>query len=439
MVQAEELVHGLDREGLLLEGLVGLDEFQQVLLAGGGQFGLDGLEAEPLDLGALLGAHPGGIRGELAEDRVPFGFRQGRLLRREHEGAHRLDGRLPGRVDGIQRQHAFRGRLRQRLLADLGGEGEVALDGADLLDGDAHRVRRGRIEADELAAHEIVGDLVLQRLAGREGVGGLVSEGEDLLRPGFLPGCVVGEGGIECLDMVGCYSVRAAPVGRLADLVGNDRDEGCEGLVVAGGGGRDDAVAVELRLGEDLHEVGRILQRDAFFLELEVLEDLPCGGEETGPVGVLLVEAGEGNLRPAGEEGVGILQDAGQPLGRGDDLVHADVAVMVGVNQFQGFGIEFQVFGRAAEDGPHLAVQLAEVGDVRTGVDLHADGAADGTEFPVISHMKSCFRVFVSAKLTKYFEVFQIFSIFAVQNFEMTAKPLIKSRSRERTLTAGNF
>ena len=56
---------------------------------------------------------------------------------------------------------------------------------------------------DELAAREEIFHLVFQRNNGCVGVGGLVPEGEDLLRAGRLPGRVVREGGVERFDMVG--------------------------------------------------------------------------------------------------------------------------------------------------------------------------------------------------------------------------------------------
>ena len=96
---------------------------------------------------------------------------------------------------------------------------------ADLVDGDVHGRGDGLVEPDELAAHEEVGDLVLQRAHGGEGVGGLVPEGEDFLRAGRLPGRVVREGGVESFDMVRGDAIGAAAVRGLADLLGNRGNE----------------------------------------------------------------------------------------------------------------------------------------------------------------------------------------------------------------------
>ncbi len=381
MIQAEELVHGLDREGFLFEGLVGLDQLQEGLLLVRLQDFLDLVDAQAFHLGALLGVHPGGVGGELRDDLGPLGFGEGFLAFLQHEGAHGFDGRFPGGIHGVQRKKTVGGGLGKGFLADLGGLGEVALDGADLLHGDTHGRGGIGIETDELAAHEVVRDLVFQGLDGGEGVGGLVPEREDVLGAGVLPGGVVGERGVESFDVVRGDAVGPAAVRRLADDLGDAGDEGGERFVIRGGRG-DDPVAVELGLGEDLHVVGRVLECDGLFLELEVLQDLLGGSQELGPVGRLLVEGGEGEFGAALKQDVRVLENAGEPLGSGDDFVHADVSILVGVNQFQRLLVEFQVLRRAAEHGPHFTVQFSEVGDVGPGTDFHADGSADRCEGP---------------------------------------------------------
>ena len=392
MIQAEQLVDRLDRERFLFERLVGFHELQQRVFLVGFQQLLHFVDAQAFHRGAFLLGHPGGVGGELVEDAGPGVL--GERLRAffQHERAHRVHGGLPGRVHGVERQLAVGRGLRQRLFADGGrGQRQVALDGLDLLDIDVHGRGRAGVEADELATHEIVGDLVFQRFDRGQGVGGLVAEGEDVLRAGILPGGVFAEGGVERFDVLGRHAVLAAAVHRFADGLRDGGDQGGERLVV-GAGRRDDAVAVELRVGEDLHVVGRVFQRDAVFLQAEILQDLLGGGEQLRAVGILLVEGGERDFGAAGQELVRILQDSGQPLGVGDDFVHADVSVVVGVEQVEGLLVEFQVAGRATQDGPQFTVQFAEVGDVGAGGDLHAYGSADGGKGPGVRglfHMMS--------------------------------------------------
>ena len=200
--------------------------------------------------------------------------------------------------------------------------------------------------------------------------------------------------------MVRGDAVGAAAVRGLSDLLGNRGDERGELLVIRAGRG-DDAVAVELRVGEDLRHVGRILEGDGLLLQLEVREDLLRGGEEFRPVLVFLVEGGEGDFGAAGEQQVRILQDAGQPFGGGDDLVHADIPVVVHVDELEGLLVEFQVLRRAAEDGPQLAVQFAQMGDVGSGGDFHPDGPADRGEGPVVLVHISVFWCFRLNKIRK--------------------------------------
>ena len=221
----------------------------------------------------------------------------------------------------------------------------------------------------------------------------------------------------------------------LPDLLGDRGHEGGEFLVIRAGRG-DDAVAVELRVGEDLRHVRRVLEGDGILLELEVREDLLRRGEQLCAFRILLVEGGEGDFGAAGEEQVVVLEDRGEPLGGRDDLVHADVPVVVHVDELEGFLVEFQVLGRAAEDGPQLAVQLAQVGDVGPGGDFHPDGPADRGEGPVVLVHYQCVLVFPikqnsqkKMKGTKSFAIDGKIRIFAVQFYEM-ADELQKRQAR---------
>ena len=384
MVQAQEFIDGLDGKGLLFERLVGLDQCEQRGFLVRLQEFPDLVDAQTFDLGAFLGIHPGRERSELAEDFGPLRFRQRILAGFEHEAAHRLDGCLPGGVHGIQRKHPVGRRLGQRLLADgIGSQREVAFDGADLLDGNAHGLGSVGIETDELAAHEIVGHLVFERFDGGTGVGGLVAEGEDVRYAGILPGGILGQRGVEGFDVVGRHAVLAAAVHGLADGFADGGHQGGERFAVRAGG-RDDSVAVELRIGEDLHIVRGIFQRDAVFLQFEVLENLLGRGEQLGTVRILRIKVGEGDLGTVGEQRVGIFQDPGQPLGGGDDFIDPDVSVVVGIQQVEGLLVKFQIAGGTAQDCPHLTVQFTQPRDVCARSDLHAHSPAHRGKSPGI-------------------------------------------------------
>ena len=136
------------------------------------------------------------------------------------------------------------------------GGGKVSVYGGNLVNVNVQGCGSSFIKADELAAHEVIGHLVLEGLNGCKGVRGLVSKREYVRGAGFLPGLVVCAGGIECLNVV-CGDAGNSAAVRGA---GNARDgfyEFCRCLVSRRCRG-DDAVSVELGVGKDLGVVGGV-------------------------------------------------------------------------------------------------------------------------------------------------------------------------------------
>ena len=183
--------------------------------------------------------------------------------------------------------------------------------------------------------------------------------------------------------MVGGNALDAASVGGGADRR-DTFDERLERILFSRSGS-DDAVAVELRVGEDLHLVGGIRNADFVLLELEVGENLLRGILQGGAFRILRIEGIERNDRISLEQEVGILDDLGEPLGRCDDLVDADLAVAVGVEVGEALRIKFEPRHRAAEHRPELAVEFAEMGDVLAAGNLHPDLSANGSERPLVA------------------------------------------------------
>ena len=353
-LQVNHLVHFLDGEGVGFLGLVFFYEFQQGGLLVFLQDGVDGIKAQGFHLGALFGIHPGGVRGELAADAGPFGLREA-VFRPAGQRCHLFHGGFPGGVHGPYVQNAFCRGLGYGLQGNLFGRGiQVAFDGGNLVHAHIHGGSGGGVKADELAAHEVVGHLLLQVFDGGQGVGRLVCEGENLLGAGLLPLGIVCAGGVEGVNLVGRDAGDAAAVQGRRDA-GDGLDELCGGLI-PGRCGRDDAVSVELGIGKNLHVVRGVFYGNAVFLEPQVAQDLTGRCLEAGPHGILGVEFVNREGVVLLKEDICILEDGGEPLGGGDDLVHADVSVAVHINVLKGLGIEFQVLDRTAEDRPHLAV-----------------------------------------------------------------------------------
>ena len=341
---------------------------------------------------ALLAGHPGLVGPELREHLQPLVFRDAFRLREidvQHEGLDGGELRLPGRVDGVERQDGLLRRPRQRVGRNLLGLRREVLvaDGADPVGRHVHGARHGVVEADQLAAHEVVGHLVLDRLAGGQGRGGVLPVRENILLVslgGVLPGGVVREGRVEGLDVLGRDAGLAAAVSRRTDLLRDGGDERLQRLVVRGDG-RDDAVAVEFRSLEDGHAVGCLLHADLVLLQAEVLQDVLRGSEERLPGFAVRIDPVELQHALPFQDGVLVLHHGGQPLRGGDDFLHVHAPVAVGIDQLQGLLVEFQILRRAAQDRPEFLVQLAQVGDVLARRDVHPDHSAQRAEFPGIA------------------------------------------------------
>ena len=143
-----------------------------------------------------------------------------------------------------------------------------------------------------------------------------------------------------------------------------------------------DAVAVEQGLGKYGDRVARFRDADAVFLEPEVAQYLLCGllQARTGlGVGVELVQ---GKLAVALEYQVFVFDNGSEPLGGGDDFLHADLSVVVCVYEIERVRVELQPGRGAAQHGPELLVQLTQVGDVLSPLDVDSRYPSPGTESP---------------------------------------------------------
>ena len=156
-----------------------------------------------------------------------------------------------------------------------------------------------------------------------------------------------------------------------------------------------DAVAVEAGAGENLYVIGRIFHRDSVFLETQIVQDLPGRCLQAGTYRIFGVEVFQlQGILPL-QEDVGILEDAREPVGRGDDFVYPDLAIVVNINVLEAFFIELQVVYRAAEDRPHLAVQFSQMTDVFSVADFDTDSASHRCEGPGIGVLSRLFHMVI--------------------------------------------
>ena len=185
----------------------------------------------------------------------------------------------------------------------------------------------------------------------------------------------------ESFDLVGGDAGLSAAVCSSAGDACDLADKLCK---VGRGERGDDTVSVKGSACEDAGVVGGVFQRDAVFLEAEVGENLLGGFLKGFTFRIGGVEGVQSELGRAFQQDVGILEDAGDPLCGGDNLIDADLAVGVAVDNLEGFVIEFETGDRAAENSPHLAVELTQIGYVLSACDLDPDRSAYGGKGPVV-------------------------------------------------------
>ena len=64
------------------------------------------------------------------------------------------------------------------------------------------------------------------------------------------------------------------------------------------------------------------------------------------------------------QEQIGILESAGHPFCRSNDVVDTDLSICVIVDICKAFIIDLESFHRAGQNSPHLGIELGKVPDV---------------------------------------------------------------------------
>ena len=319
-------------------------------------------------------------RGPVGLREVYFGCPEERRNRRARQRRERSGPRGIDRAR--QRQRRIRLDLCERETGDFGGrDGHVLRgDGEVFRFAAVHRRERAGIERGQAAASEEIIHLGLHRLdRRRRGVGGVKAQRRERLVALALRGPVgqrlrLGE---ELVELRLIHSRLAAAIRHGAERA----DDFFDGLLhrrVRGGLDDDHAVAVELRLGENLHRVRNVRERDDLLVGLvEIGEDALGPGEN-----VRVLDGGELNRLATADEVARILERRFRPLHRGDDFGRTDATILVGVNKVGGLGVELNAARRHGERHPKFLVELVNVGDVRAVAEHDLIHAADADEFP---------------------------------------------------------
>jgi hypothetical protein len=390
---AQEALEVLDGREVAGEREVGGDGLRHGLPSVSGQRLGHARSAQPADRAGRLARGPLGMRREASAERGPLVRGQARLglaeLRLDHGRAQPLDRGGPRGVEAVgQRQRPSRLDARQRELGHLLRRDRHVLRGDRevLLLAPVQRGDRAAVEGSEPAAREVVLDLGAHRRPGGAGVLGALAERPQrevalALLPPRRPGLALGE---EAVEQRLVDAGPPAAVGHRAD----GRDDVLDELArrgVVGHRRRDDAVAVQLRLGEAAGRVLDVGQRDRRRLLLaQALEQLAHALEHRLARGPAVVDGGERDLVASDLERRKVAQALAAPLHGADDLGRADAAVLVGVDERERALVVLEALDRAGQRSPQLEVEVAEVGEIVRRLEADLVEAARARELPAM-------------------------------------------------------
>ena len=196
-----------------------------------------------------------------------------------------------------------------------------------------------------------------------------------------LPREEVLEGGGEVGELGGVDALRAGDVVRAAGRGDGGLDVLLQGRVVAGGGGDEDAVAVEGLAAELGHCGADVGEADVGgVLAAGLLVHVGGGDEEAGAGGGGLVDGVEEDLVRVGADAGGVGERVEEPAEGGADLVGAHAAVAVGVDVLEERGVLVEGGGGGGGGGPEGIVEREHVAQVGGGGDVEVVGLGELVE-----------------------------------------------------------
>ena len=168
-------------------------KLQQVSMIIIGQDNTDSVNSERLHLAAFLVRKPSSVSIELGSHRIPFSSCNtisAVKFRSEHERMDPVERSLPCRIDRIERQQTGRGRLGKRTIRHR----------SDIRHGNTYRLSDYRVESQEPATHEIIGNLVFQCIKSSISSAGIVTIRKHRLISLVLPRRIIGTRGIKLIQ-----------------------------------------------------------------------------------------------------------------------------------------------------------------------------------------------------------------------------------------------
>ncbi|OQA08472.1 MAG: hypothetical protein BWY66_00976 [bacterium ADurb.Bin374] len=403
----------VDRCRFRSEGFVLGDQITNVPIQRGSKNRPNARQPEPFDAGAGLAGEPRLVGRERGNDLIPFGRRQGGLFpksRQDDEAVEGFNRLCPGRVDRIvQRKRPAGFDPGQRQIGKFGTSRRQQSDRHlfVVLFRTVEVPRRAGIERSQPAAREKIVDL--RPDGGKCGIGRhrISPVGKNCrIRftrppPGIIRPARVDEGVESRLVDPG----NPAPVIDTANA-GDDLLDHLPPRLISRRGRRNDAIAVEARRGESLRRIRHVGHGDRLCVRFaEPGQNAASRCYEPLSLLIRVVDRSQRQGLGAFQKIVGILQPAADPLDRGQNFRHANTPILVGIDQGEGRGVQFESLHRATQGHPQLGIEIPQRCEIGSRVEtdlVHAAGAEKSPGVPF-------FRGFLSFGHTHVFSSLVIF------------------------------
>ena len=271
------------------------------------------------------------------------------------------EGGGPGGVEGLGEEREGTSGLDLHEGKDgelLGGNGEILGDEFKIFVlGMVKRGKGARVVSGETSASEVVVDFGAHGLDCRICGRGRFAEGKDIGRlTAAEPIGAVGASLVEIVRLRLIKARAATPFG-LTSARGEDVDNDAFEDEVFGGIDVDHAIAVEGGCGKEFYGIGGLGEGDGVGIVLaEPVEDGLGGGKGAKAFGRLVVDIGEGQSVTASEKGADILEVNGGPADGFEEFGNADAAIVVAVDEGEGFLVEEGAFNRTGESDPEFLI-----------------------------------------------------------------------------------
>ena len=269
---------------------------------------------------------------------------------------------MPCRIDCIERQQTGRRRLGKRAISHR----------SDIRHGNTYRLCDYRVESQEPATHEIIGNLVFQCIISIISSAGIVTIRKHRLIRLVLPRRIIGTRGIKLIQKLCRHARLPGSVRHGTDCSDTIRNHLFMSIILRGGN-RNHPVTIESGSIENRLRIRSIVNTDFILVNAEIRQNLFRGAIQAPARVRRRIYIAQFQHTVPVQDRVLVLDDGSQPLGSLHDLLHHYLSILVRIKKFQRLSVKFQPVHRTTQHRPQFLVKFSKMGDILSGTDFHPD------------------------------------------------------------------